>query len=61
MNQFTQHEHAASIMIRRCARGLAETYAQPCDVEAAMLALLRLAAEDEMKAQGMTNFFNGDE
>ena len=47
MNQFTQHEQAAANIIRRCAKGLAETYASPDDVEAATLALLLVAVDDE--------------
>ncbi len=59
MNTHQQHEDSAAITLVRCADGLASAYSQPCDMDAARLALLIVAVELELKTQGINkdNFF----
>ena len=52
MNTHTQHEASAVITLLRCADGLASAYSLPCDMDAARLALLMQAVEDEIRMQG---------
>ncbi len=56
MNQHTASEHAAAQLLREHAKTLAAAYTEdPRDLEAARMALLMVAAEQEAQAQGFNS------